>query len=440
MSSVLNGALHNDTLGSVYSGYAVSKDSGYQMSGNKTDEWPVEVNLGKDSGVVHWESIHVAGEWVNSEATYWLGWPVELANMATGDAEVIKSLKEIASVLHDRIQNLKHMVEQARGGGISPLQLANRVEQQYLTRKLVASSSPLVHFIEELRVEDEELALHAIGFAISVEQPPNLPLALAGAVRVTLFQSGVSAASAEQAALESLHGKWESQFEKVKGKWDNEVKNARAKLKEMDEQRDRLEDEAGVQRSDHSEEMEKIRKLFRDELALRAASKYWKTKQTYHTDGAKTWGIVSGVVAAVGIATIVIMVIVLSNPAESIFKLVEQKLLKTEDAGMALTQAWFSAAMKIALVTALVVWVVRILVRNYLSHVHLATDAGERRVIIQTYLALINDPDVKGDDTFKKQILPSALENIFRHSPDGIVKDDAWTNPIVSLLQGQSSP
>ena len=63
-------------------------------------------------------------------------------------------------------------------------------------------------------------------------------------------------------------------------------------------------------------------------------------------------------------------------------------------------------------------WIARILVRLYMSEHHLAIDAKERSIMVQTYLALSQDKKVEDKDVEK------LLLALFRPTADGIVKDD----------------
>jgi hypothetical protein len=65
------------------------------------------------------------------------------------------------------------------------------------------------------------------------------------------------------------------------------------------------------------------------------------------------------------------------------------------------------------------VWLVRIVVRLFLSHVHLLADANERVTMANTYLALQHSKEglVEQD----RQLI---LQVLFRPSTSGVVKDD----------------
>lgn len=72
------------------------------------------------------------------------------------------------------------------------------------------------------------------------------------------------------------------------------------------------------------------------------------------------------------------------------------------------------------LVTTLVVWYLRLVVRIFLSHLHLEMDAAERTTMVTTYLALVRDGSLAKDN----ESLKSVLAALFRPTGDGIVKDE----------------
>ena len=72
---------------------------------------------------------------------------------------------------------------------------------------------------------------------------------------------------------------------------------------------------------------------------------------------------------------------------------------------------------------------IRILVRMFLSNLHLATDAAERRTMILTYLSMSREgAEFTKDD--KKLI----VQHLFRSASDGLVKDDAAPPTIFEML------
>jgi hypothetical protein len=75
------------------------------------------------------------------------------------------------------------------------------------------------------------------------------------------------------------------------------------------------------------------------------------------------------------------------------------------------------------------VWVIRILVRLFFSHLHLAADAAERRTMILTYLSMAREGTQFAPDD--KTLI---VQHLFRTASDGLVKDDAAPPTLIELL------
>jgi hypothetical protein len=65
------------------------------------------------------------------------------------------------------------------------------------------------------------------------------------------------------------------------------------------------------------------------------------------------------------------------------------------------------------------VWIIRILVRLFLSHQHLATDAAQRVTMVQTFLSLS-----KEDGGLRPEDRSVILQQLFKSAGDGLVKED----------------
>jgi len=66
------------------------------------------------------------------------------------------------------------------------------------------------------------------------------------------------------------------------------------------------------------------------------------------------------------------------------------------------------------------IWMIRTLARIFFSNLHLSIDAGQRAIMVQTYLALLREK--AGLDAEGKKLM---IEAMFRPTSTGIVKDDA---------------
>ena len=166
---------------------------------------------------------------------------------------------------------------------------------------------------------------------------------------------------------------------------------------------------------EHKQEMENLRKTFREEIALRAPAEYWETKRTGHVLMARITGGLS--FAGIGGAAAVLSWFV-------------HDLLRTTTPNTA-PETWRVAVL--VLIGLFTVWGVRLFVRMFLSHLHLTTDAAERVVMVRTYLSLL-----EGDRLSNKEDRQLILQALFRPASDGIVKDEGLPPSMFEFLTRQS--
>ncbi len=161
----------------------------------------------------------------------------------------------------------------------------------------------------------------------------------------------------------------------------------------------------------HNTKMTVLQETYRTAMALRAPVSYWEKKQNHHSAESKRVG--WGVVGAMWVLLALIGGLVIWA-SEGVIP------------GAALP-TW--KAVILGLVGGMGFWAVRLIVRIYLSHRHLANDAAERVTMVQTYLALHEDGKVPSDDDRKL-----VLAALFRSASDGFVKDDAVINPLLEAF------
>jgi heme/copper-type cytochrome/quinol oxidase subunit 4 len=143
-------------------------------------------------------------------------------------------------------------------------------------------------------------------------------------------------------------------------------------------------------------------------MTLRAPVDYWQAKATKHETASRQWMLAtfsSMVGLAIGLGVI----------ATWVFFTLDAK---------GQPDAWKLAVL--ALVGVLGVWAVRLVVRVFLSHMHLATDAEERVTMVKTYLSLLESEKMPNDDDRKLVLTP-----LFRPASDGIVKDEGLPHPLL---------
>lgn len=158
-----------------------------------------------------------------------------------------------------------------------------------------------------------------------------------------------------------------------------------------------------------------LERTYNEKMGLKAPTRYWKSEILGRTKGARYWAITFGLSIALGVGLLLYLYF-------EILSIEIKDPLKIEN--------WIP----LLFVAFPLVWCWRLIARMMLSNAHLATDAAERRVMTQTYLALLaQDKAIDPDD---RRML---LANLFRPTSGGIVKDDAspphWLELLINRVQ-----
>ncbi|SFD89694.1 hypothetical protein SAMN04489710_10890 [Paracidovorax konjaci] len=164
----------------------------------------------------------------------------------------------------------------------------------------------------------------------------------------------------------------------------------------------------------HQDGMETIRKTFREEIALREPNKYWQGKCSRHQMYATIWGIATAILLAIAMLG-------LAHFAPDYFSKMDS--LPSIESGKPYPAVVAHDTWRIGVFALMAIfgfWAVRLVVRMFLSHLHLHADASERMVMLQTYLALMEGNKLEDKDDRKL-----ILQALFRPSTDGLVKDES---------------
>lgn len=164
-----------------------------------------------------------------------------------------------------------------------------------------------------------------------------------------------------------------------------------------------------------------VKKAYSEDMKLRASVQYWDEKKGTHEKNRNKafWHLVYfaafGVLLGMALFGVAIS-FMLEASGVDVFAFMTIEPSKGKNIALS-TYVVVTAALGTAL-TALF-WTARILVRHYLTERRLEGDAAERRVMTQTYLALLNEGAVKEEDRLV------ILNTLFRPSPDNPNSDDS---------------
>ena len=217
------------------------------------------------------------------------------------------------------------------------------------------------------------------------------------------------------------------QFKKDQQTWNTAFQNKdKALSTEFLTLRKTQENEFKTLRENHETAMQEKEAFYEKKLAVKSAVEYWRKKAKKHRRIAISFGILAGVLMLVSIVIFYrIGVSILNLDAEADIT----KRIITETGSL---QLWVYGLFTIS--ATLAIWIIRLLVKIFLSNLHLSTDAEERETMIQTYLAFEREENVL-KETDKEHIIPA----IFRSTATGIVKDDGSPQSPLNIIMKKFS-
>lgn len=315
----------------------------------------------------------------------------------------------------------------------------NRVEQfsnsfsSYITNKqLFTEEAPFAPFVQRQAEKSAELGLAALAVAFDINVSPVDRKMYQGLQQADNYFAGSEDRIKDEAdSLQQLKERWDEEQTKQRDNWVNEfqqrideatLQNSKADglISDWQEQTETqtadLETHKTKFQSEYSDELDKARtelnnfkNYFEGDLALQAPVAYWKTQQASHNKKAMIYGIALGVLTLIVLATIIVFAI---YGLDQTFK------------EIAVSKLFTAAA-----ITTFGIWIIKIVANIFMSHLHLATDAQERRTMIHTYLALTRKG--QGPKEEDRQLI---LQTLFRPSTTDMVKNDQGPTQLVDLI------
>lgn len=344
-------------------------------------------------------------------------------------------LLEIAWGQHQTLNNrLTEQVEQWRRSIARPVELTHLfnnlktlIEQHYKDRRILNSTNPAAEFVFQLR-EKRGDRVAAGAYAVLVDSKIRI-----GGDTQPEWQLGFVEAFLYKREIDWMAQAHEKALTRLRNQYDADITRQDNRFKELEEKNRVLNDAFNTGLMDktdalqtlhinqdtefkklvteHAKKIESLEKTYDQTLALQKPVKYWKMKESYHRSRSKWFGgaaLGSAVLAGAGLAWLAHWALAGLQPTEN---------PKHWQIGVLLIGAFFT------------VWLVRVFVRLLFSHLHLATDAAERRMMILTYIAMSRQ-GTQFADADKKLI----IQHIFRSASDGLVKDDAAPPSVFELM------
>jgi len=219
----------------------------------------------------------------------------------------------------------------------------------------------------------------------------------------------ISLDSRIKTAIEEAESQKDTFIDKVNGEIELKLNDAGTQIQDqIDELRDKLSEET----SSAKDRITNFVEAYKSEMQLQAPVSYWEENKTFHRVRAKYFGIAS---------------LAISPLIFALITWIGWEVLSSEKV------LWGKVGV-VVFATSLAVWLIRILVRMYLSHNHLELSSQERIIMTKSYLALLSEGGASSPE--ERQLV---LQSIFRPAATGIINDDAAPPSVIELINRMPS-
>lgn len=281
-------------------------------------------------------------------------------------------------------------------------------------------TEPESQFIAEIAESDPDAAAHALSYFLARNR--NEQGEFKGRMLAALYSENLNRKiRPDQTAFKNAITTWTQELADFKARYEaQETEFADISKKHQEAEKtwknrhDQLAEDFGTMRTTAETELKALKDTYDAFMQLEAPRVYWEKKRNEHDRGKKIMGWASGIAAVIGaviLGTVAWYLLPAHHPSASI--------------------PWQQIGF-FFLASTFVLWLVRLLVRLMLSHIHLYADAREREVMISTFLALIHRQESR--EGLKKEDIALVLAPIFRPSTTGVIKDDGGPQSFGDLL------
>lgn len=158
------------------------------------------------------------------------------------------------------------------------------------------------------------------------------------------------------------------------------------------------------------------KKAFEEDMKLKSAVTYWSNKAEKHFKLARAFAIIAFIFSI--LILIAIYQFLDGNFTDIIDNNTSVTLVSESTKNITWHKVWHYGYLLFA--TSVGIWIIRLIVKLFLSNYHLSVDAEERAVMMETYLALTKEGQGLSDND--KQLV---LQSLFRPINFGIIKDES---------------
>lgn len=376
------------------------------------------INLGENGGRKVFYSFPKILHWINQEISYW-EWVLSYSSRAN-----VRAFYNSHNAELNRLNKLINRVEQQNPTLDSDINLIkSEIEKIFRFQKLAISSNSVnAKYIETIKSKNPQKAAYVYSYFLGNKSTD--PDFLFSSIEALLFQKGITEYGEENIkAINDLVNEIDKNLEhtdklkneaqavsqelvglnnSAKTKFDKQFLEQETKtlnlINRIQEEKDALIESASIR-------IDSLEEIYDKKLALQSSVAYWQEKVDYHKSFLSKFYIffTFSIIASISIFYAQIRVLFGDYTLET-------------------PPPYWIAAIVVLTISALI-WFIRILAKIMLSNIHLQADARERKVMIQTYLALLRRENAITENDRK-----AILQTLFRPSATGIIKDDNLPN------------
>jgi ABC-type multidrug transport system fused ATPase/permease subunit len=395
----------------------------------------LSLDFGADIGRYVFLTNDEASSWVTEQKTDW-GWLSSLNTNPTNNAwnnfhnylnGALNSLRD-ASNAEAQNQQSTQFIQSAKGN----------IQSAFQNTSLLLPNSSSRQFIFDLKQNGSTLEAGLVAAYLMGQDLRDAPFnkSLSALVQYEFFTKGIKdRAKGEAATLKKLSADMtnalaehkligqhnQESFATLSSEFSNALIGNDETFKAAQTDRD---EQWNEKLAEAKQDLEALTKTYDEHMALAAPVAYWEAKRKKH----RNWSAATFALIAVGM---IYFGNLLVTELENVGKAVSVLKVATSPSPTASAAPASSAVSQVAdivstgkigsfiLLATLGFWIIRILVRLFLSHIHLENDAAERVTMAKTYLALKRDSALPSEDS-----IGTILAALFRPTGDGIVKDE----------------
>ena len=401
------------------------------------------VNFGEDGGKQSWNTIADARSWITAQLTDWQ-WLSQQNTNPTNNAwsliaNALEGCKNCLQNAEQHAGNEQHVANMKREAG-------QHLERLFSKSPWLLPNASYKKYIFEVRESGRAMEAGLIAAHLLGQDMNGAPLArvISSLVEFELFSRGIKdRVKTESASLKRLVGDMTTlldEHKQLKINQSAEFLSLNADVVTQITNHSTSFDAAQIAREeawkkqlqDAEEELKQLNETYDTHMALAAPVSYWEGKRDKHSKWSK-WSFIALTLCMVAFGVVLFwelrrvaqmiedtkLAAVASSAANAKLgsAVVTVPSASTLSPLLDVLATWKIGAY-ILLVT-LAFWFIRLLVRIFLSNIHLENDASERVTMAKTYLALIRDGSFEG-----KEHIGTILAALFRPTGDGIVKDE----------------